>query len=133
MSGLDSTVDILSEDCSSQSVHRVVRLSDHVYKRYDDGLSNNERKGALALSLTILIRELDDNTNGTEDLLLHDLHMRLGVGEDGWLDEVPFCTMTFTAGLYCRTLLFTGFDVAHDTLNHIEWCEDEELERKGDS
>lgn len=64
----------------------------------------------------LLILELGDGADGTEDLLLHDLHVGADVAEDGRLDEVALVTVSLTTGLECGTLLLAGLDVAHDAV-----------------
>lgn len=60
--------------------------------------------------------ELGDSADRAEDLLPHDLHVRLDVGEDGGLDEVALVTVALAANLDSSTLLLTGLDVAHDAV-----------------
>ena len=57
---LQGTIDVLREDGCGQTVHSVVRLVDDI----------------------LLVLELDDDTDGSEDLLLDNLHLRLGIGEN---------------------------------------------------
>ena len=66
-----SSVDVLREHRGREAVHGVVRLAEHV----------------------LVVLELDDDTDGAEDLLAHDAHVRFGVGEDRGLDPVSFVTV----------------------------------------
>lgn len=43
--------------------------------------------------------ELGDGADGSENLLLHDLHVLLDIGEDGGLDEVALVTLALAANL----------------------------------
>ena len=76
---IERTLQVLREH-SSQPIYNVVRLSDHV----------------------VLIFELDDDTDRTEDFFLHDLHRRVDIGKDGGCDEVAFCSLALTANLESR-------------------------------
>ena len=60
--------------------------------------------------------ELDDHRDGAEDLLAHDLHVRLGVREDRGLDEVAGVASLGATDLEGRALLLAGLDVAENTL-----------------
>ena len=96
--GLDCPVDVLREDGSSKTVDGVVGLTEDI----------------------LIILELDDDTDGTEDLFFHDLHVWACVGEDGRLDEVTFVAVTLAAIVERRTFFLARFDVAHDTLSDEE-------------
>jgi hypothetical protein len=91
---LDSPVEVLREHGRCQSVHRIVRLSNHV----------------------VFIFEFDDNTNRTEYFFLHNLHRRFCVGEYGRFDEVAFTSKAFATNFDLCTGFFAGLDVIHDTL-----------------
>ena len=56
--------------------------------------------------------ELADGADRAEDLLLHNLHVVLDVGEDGGLDEVSLVTLALATSLDGSTLVLTGLDVA---------------------
>ena len=58
---LDRPVDVLREDGSSKTVDGVVGLTEDI----------------------LIILELDDNTDGTEDLFLDNLHVGTNVDKDG--------------------------------------------------
>ena len=77
--------------------------------------------------LTGFILEFDDNTNRTEDLFLHNFHMRLGIGEYCGIDEVSLVSESGTTSMNSSSLLFARFNVGHDTLavivNYFSWCE----------
>ena len=64
MGSLQGTIDVLREDGCGQTVHSVVRLVDNI----------------------LLVLELNDDTDGSEDLLLDNLHLRLGIGENRGLN-----------------------------------------------
>ena len=74
---LDGPVDVLREYSGGQSVHGVVGLLDNV----------------------CLISELDDDADGTEDLLLYDPHVGSGVGEDSRGDEVTLRSVTLASSV----------------------------------
>ena len=59
-----------------------------------------------------LVLELGDRAYGSEDLLLHDGHVILDVGEDRGFDEVSLVTLTLTAGNDGGTLVLAGLDVS---------------------
>lgn len=80
--GIQSAVDVLSEDRGGETIEGIICLMDNVF----------------------LILELDENTNWAEDLLLHDLHVRRRVredrglnGSDGWIS--PGATRTQEDGV----------------------------------
>lgn len=58
--------------------------------------------------------ELLDANNGSEDLLLDNLHVRGDVSEDGGLDVVALVTVALTTDQEVRTVLLTLIDEAHD-------------------
>ncbi len=60
--------------------------------------------------------ELADGADGSEDLLLHDLHVLADTGEDGGLDEVTLLAVSLTTGLDLGTCLLAGLDVVHDAV-----------------
>ena len=64
----------------------------------------------------LVVFELDDDTDGAEDLLLDNLHLRLDVGENRGLDEVAFVSVTLTAEVDSRALLPAVINVTHDAL-----------------
>jgi len=65
---------------------------------------------------TCLILKLDDHTNRTKDFLLHDLHVRLDVREDGWVDEVTFRAEAIATSVDSGAFLSTRIDITHDTV-----------------
>ena len=67
-------------------------------------------------SHTVLVLKLDDNADGAEDLLAHDLHVGLRLGEDGGLDEEALRAEALAAEVDLRALLLARVDVAHNTL-----------------
>lgn len=60
--------------------------------------------------------ELGNGADGAENLLLHNLHVRLDVAEDGRLDKVSLVTVALTTNLNSGTLLLAGLDVVHDAV-----------------
>ena len=92
--GLNCPVQVLREHSCSETVSGVVGLSDYVF----------------------LVLEFNDNTDGTKDFFLDDLHVGGSIGEDGGSDEVAFGALAFTANLDFGTGVFAGLDVIHDTL-----------------
>lgn len=56
--------------------------------------------------------ELADAADRAEDLLLHDLHVLLDVGEDGGLDEVALVALALAADLDLGAFFFALLDVA---------------------
>ena len=91
---LDSGVQVVGVDSSSQSVSGVVTSLDRIL----NGI------------------ELSDRANWTKDLLLHDLHVWSDVGENGWLDEVSLITQTLTTNLNLSALLLAVLNVLHDSV-----------------
>lgn len=63
-----------------------------------------------------LILELGDGNDGTEDLLLGNLHVGSNVGEDGGLDEVTLSTVALTTESNSGTLVLAVLNVLHDTV-----------------
>ena len=98
MRRVNNAAQVLREHSGSKPINRVVRLLDHI----------------------VFVFELDDDTDGTEDLFLDDLHRWVDVGEDGGLDEVAFCSLTLSADLDFGPCLLSGLDVGHDTLCNRE-------------
>ena len=119
---IQRTGDILGEDGSSETVEGIVRLVNNI----------------------LLVLELDHDTDGAEDLLLDDLHIRLGVrkdrrlnGPDGrissgaawrrrgckaYLDEVTHFPKAFAANVDLGALILSRLDVRHNTLETEKWC-----------
>ena len=64
------------------------------------------------------VMELDDNTDGSENLLPDNLHVGLGVGEDGGLDKVTLIPEPGSSKVDGRALLLARVDVSHDTLQN---------------
>jgi len=88
------TIDILGKDGGSESVYAVVGLADDIF----------------------LILELDDHTNGPEDLLLDDLHIWLGFRENCWLDVITLGPNAVTAKMNGRTFILSRLNVPHDAI-----------------
>jgi hypothetical protein len=70
--------------------------------------------------LTLFCGELDDRGYGTKYLFLHDLHIRLALRENGWLNKVALVPMAFSTNMNNCALLFTRLDVPHDPLIESE-------------
>ena len=69
--------------------------------------------GLLGDAVEIAVIEGLDHKDGTEDLLAHDLHVRLRVGDHGWRHEIAAAVATLgAAGLDLGALLLAGLDVA---------------------
>ena len=56
--------------------------------------------------------EFGDGADGTEDLLLHYLHVFGDAREDGRLDEVALFSVSLPADLDFSTLLLTSIDIS---------------------
>ena len=56
--------------------------------------------------------ELGNRADGTEDLLLHDLHVFTDAGEYCRLNEVTFLAMALTAGFHFGTGFLALFNVS---------------------
>jgi hypothetical protein len=63
-----------------------------------------------------LVLELLDSNDGTEDLLLGDLHVGSNVSEDGGLDEIALGAVALATNSDGGTLLLAVVDVLHDTV-----------------
>jgi len=77
MRRINSAAQVLRERSSSEPINRVVRLLDHI----------------------VFVFELDDDTDGIEDIFLDDLHGWVDVGGDRGLDEVA-CSLTLPAACF---------------------------------
>lgn len=75
---LYSPIYVLREHCTCQSITSIVCLPYHV----------------------VVVLKFDHDSNGAEDLLPHDFHVGLRVGEDGGLDGVPLGAMAIAARLH---------------------------------
>jgi hypothetical protein len=91
---LHGGVDVLGVDSGSKTVGSSVSEGDDLV----DGL------------------ELGDRSNGSEDLLLHDLHVHLNISEDSRLNEVTSLSETLSSGNDGSSLSLSGLNVSHDTL-----------------
>lgn len=60
----------------------------------------------------LLVLELGDRADGAEDLLLHDGHVILDVGEDRGFNEVSLVTLTLTTSDDGGTFVLAGLDVS---------------------
>jgi hypothetical protein len=76
-----------------------------------DGGGETVRGRVAELDGVLLGLELGDRADGTEDLLLHDLHIFGDVGEDGGLDEVALVTLALAASLDGGTGVLACLDV----------------------
>jgi hypothetical protein len=86
---LNGSVEVGCVDSGSETVCGVVTEADGVF----------------------LVLELGDRADGTEDLLLHDGHVVLDVGEDRGFDEVSLVTLALTTSDNGGTFVLTGLDV----------------------
>ena len=73
----------------------------------------------------VLGGELGDGADGAEDLLLHDLHVLVHVGEDGGLDEVALVALAVAASLDGGTSLLSGLDIADVDVSASSICQEE--------
>lgn len=71
---------------------------------------------ALQKVRAFLSLKLDYDTNGSENFLLDDLHIRLSVREDGRLDEIALLAVSLPTNVNRRAVLFSGLDIFHDAL-----------------
>src|SRR6266550_2789769 len=102
---LNGSVDVLREHGRSKTVYCVVGLADNVcepssYKKLVSYRNN--------LVLTVHVLKLDDNADGSENLLSDNLHVGLGVGENRGLDEVSFRAFALASQVNGCALGFTG-------------------------
>ena len=89
--------DVLGPNARGEAVDRVVRF-------FGDPLQ-------------ICVVEWFSTDHRPKNLLADDLHRRLRVGEDGWLDEVaPVAARFFPAGRNLRTLIDARLDIGRDAL-----------------
>lgn len=109
-------IDVFAEHGRGKTVVRVVRLPNDVF----------------------FVVELHNDADGTEDLLTHDLHVRVRVREDRGLDEVALSPEALTTKMQCCSILDTGVNVAHDTLrncigHHVQmkWLKNKSVHRTG--
>lgn len=90
----DGSVEILGVDGRGQAVGRVVAHAEDI----------------------LLVLELGNGSDGSEDLLAHNLHVVADVTEDGGLDEVTLGAFSLSTNLELGTLGLASVDVAHDTV-----------------
>jgi hypothetical protein len=64
----------------------------------------------------IFCAKLGNGADRAEDLLLHDLHVRLDIGEDGGLDEVSLISVSLTTNLDLGTGLLALLNITHDAV-----------------
>ena len=81
-----------------------------------DGSSQAVGGRVADLDCVLLCLELGDAADGAKDLLLHNLHVFLDVGEDCGLNEVALVALALAASLDGGTLVLAGLDVAHDAI-----------------
>lgn len=84
MRSSDSPVDVLREYSTRQAVLRIVGLLNDI----------------------LIVVKLDQHTDRPENLLLDNLHIWLGIGEDSRLNEVAFVSVAFATLVYRCTLSF---------------------------
>lgn len=75
-------------------------------KAISGGIAQADRVG--------FVLEFRNRTHGTEDFLLHYLHVFVHVGEDGGLNEVAFFAVAISADFELGTFLLAGLDMAED-------------------
>ena len=92
----ERAVQVLSEYRRSETIDSVVGLTQNV----------------------LLVLKLNHYADRPKDLLLHNAHVRRGIGEDSWLDEVSFVTMSIATNVDRGTVLLSRINVSHDTLPH---------------
>jgi hypothetical protein len=68
------------------------------------------------LDYLVFSAELGNGANRAKDLLLHDLHVWLNVGEDGGLDEVSLLSVPLATNLDLGTGLLSLLNITHDTV-----------------
>src|ERR1700722_9002259 len=73
--------------------------------------------------LTFLILKPNHHSNRPEDLLLHDTHVGLGIGEYGRFYKVAFCAMPLPTCAEHSAVGFPGGYVRHDALSKGEHWE----------
>lgn len=91
----------------------------------------------------LLVGELLHGADGTEDLLLDDVHVFVDIAEDGGLDVVSLRAVTLTTDLNLGTSSLAVLDVTHDAIElglgdlgsleglAVEWVTDLVLEGTG--
>lgn len=94
MRHIQPPTNILRKHRRRQPIHRIISLLQHV----------------------LLVLKLDYHADGPEDLFLDDLHVRLGVGEDGGFDPEPFFAVAGAAEVDGCAFGFAGVDVGYDAL-----------------
>jgi hypothetical protein len=81
---------------------------------------NSSRKavGSIVGCLDDLVfcAELGNRADRAEDLLLHDLHVWLNIGEDGGLNKVSLLSVSLTTNLNLGAGLLALLNIAHDTV-----------------
>jgi len=80
--------------------------------------SSRQTIGSVVSNLDDLVfcAELGNGANRAKDLLLHDLHVWLNVGEDGGLDEVSLLSVPLATNLELSTGLLSLLNITHDTV-----------------
>lgn len=91
----DRAVKVLCEYVASQTVFGVVSF----------------------LNCLFLRLELDEGTNRAEDLLSSELHVKMGIGNDGRLDEVSFSSMSYTSSENIGAFSPSRLNISHDALS----------------
>jgi hypothetical protein len=77
-------------------------------KTIGSGVTNTD---SILLSL-----ELGNRADGSENLLLHNLHVLGDVGENGWLDEVANIAVALATSLDLGASFLSLVDVGHDAV-----------------
>ena len=85
---------VIREDRAGKTINAVIGHTDHL----------------------IVGLEFEHSSHRAKYLLSDDLHVWLAVGKDRWLDEVPFLSMSATAMVQDRSVIFPTLDVLHHAL-----------------
>lgn len=88
------SVNVLRKDGGGETVSCIVRLSDHIF----------------------FVMEFDHDADGPKYLFLDNFHIGARICEYSWLDEIALGTDTLSTCMHCRTVRFSGFDIAHDPI-----------------
>jgi hypothetical protein len=113
VSSLNSAVDVLGEYSSSETVDwrdaSVISFYSRLRRTSIVGLFDD----------VVIILELDDDTNGAEDLLFDNPHVGFRLREDGRGDKVPFAAYGLASKVDLSTVGLARIDVPQDAL-HVE-------------
>lgn len=116
MSTYLSVEHVVAVDPDGTSVKRVAHTDGRVEVVGVDGRGQTVRAVVAEGNDLLLVLELGQGGDGTEDLLTHDLHVGLDVLENGGLDEVALVTVALTTCQDGGTLILADLDVFHDAV-----------------